>query len=201
MDSKSQHGWQLRLLLSLEESGRTRTRLLVTEVLAGIITDIVNVIPVKVNGRDRSTTAYKYPAPVAAVSSTSAFGIIQDAMQKKCFLDDEGTFRFTQSQRSSRQTGSIDHSILFGRKLIFIPLANCPPPPAMAKRWRASKSAWLGLERSAIRPPLLLRPHLPPATAENDIAVLKCRLPQTREATIARRCTSMLYGTGIMPPR
>lgn len=47
VDSRS--GWQLRMLLSLEGRERTRTRLLVTEMLAGIITDIVNVIPGKVN--------------------------------------------------------------------------------------------------------------------------------------------------------
>jgi len=44
-----QLGWQLRLLLSLEERERTRARLLVTEVLAAIITDIVNVIPGRVS--------------------------------------------------------------------------------------------------------------------------------------------------------
>lgn len=41
-------GWQVRLLLCLEDKKRTRTRLLVTEVLLGIITDIVNEIPGKV---------------------------------------------------------------------------------------------------------------------------------------------------------
>lgn len=38
-------GWQVRLLMCLEDRKRTQTRLLVTEVLLGIITDIVNEIP------------------------------------------------------------------------------------------------------------------------------------------------------------
>lgn len=38
-------GWQLRLLLSLEKTESTRTRLLVTEVLGGIIQDILDAIP------------------------------------------------------------------------------------------------------------------------------------------------------------
>lgn len=41
-------GWRLRLLLCLEDRERTRHRLLVTEVLAGIITRIVDAIPGKV---------------------------------------------------------------------------------------------------------------------------------------------------------
>lgn len=44
-------GWRLRLLLSLEETGRTRSRLLVTEVLAGIITEIIDIIPGKVGNK------------------------------------------------------------------------------------------------------------------------------------------------------
>ncbi|CAM9231022.1 unnamed protein product, partial [Hapterophycus canaliculatus] len=41
-------GWHLQLLLSLEDRERTRTRILVTDVLAGIMEDIVNIIPGKV---------------------------------------------------------------------------------------------------------------------------------------------------------
>lgn len=47
-------GWQLRLLLSLEDRERTRTRLLVTEMLAAIISDIVDVIPGKVSNNQDS---------------------------------------------------------------------------------------------------------------------------------------------------
>lgn len=47
-------GWQLRLLLSLEDTERTRKRLLVTDMLAAIITDIVNVIPRKVSRQQHS---------------------------------------------------------------------------------------------------------------------------------------------------
>lgn len=46
-------GWSLRLLLSLEESERTRTRLLVREVIAGVVAEIIDVIPTKVRTRDR----------------------------------------------------------------------------------------------------------------------------------------------------
>lgn len=42
--------WQLRLLLSLEERERTRTRLMITEVVTSTITEIVDLIP----GRVRS---------------------------------------------------------------------------------------------------------------------------------------------------
>lgn len=52
---ETRRGWELRLLLSLEERERTRTRLLVTEMLAAIITDIVNVIPGKVSQQQYST--------------------------------------------------------------------------------------------------------------------------------------------------
>lgn len=41
-------GWHLRLLLSLEDQERTRTRLVVTGVLLGIIADIIDEIPGKV---------------------------------------------------------------------------------------------------------------------------------------------------------
>lgn len=41
-------GWSLRLLLSLEERERTRTRLLAMEVVAGVVADIIDVIPSKV---------------------------------------------------------------------------------------------------------------------------------------------------------
>lgn len=83
----SRRGWQLRLLLSLEEEECTRTRLLVTEVVAGIITDIVNVIPQKVN----TNTALFVPAPVVAVSRPLRLGVIQDAREMGRFLDVEGS--------------------------------------------------------------------------------------------------------------
>lgn len=63
-----QLGWQLRLLLSLEERERTRTRLLVTEVVAAIITDIVNVIPGKVSHQQ-----HPQPAQMAATSCAFQF--------------------------------------------------------------------------------------------------------------------------------
>lgn len=45
-----QRFWQLRLLLSLEEKERTRTRLIVTEVVTSTIAEIIDLIP----GRVRS---------------------------------------------------------------------------------------------------------------------------------------------------
>lgn len=41
-------GWNLRLLFSLEKAERTRTRLLVTEVLSEIMEEIIDIIPEKV---------------------------------------------------------------------------------------------------------------------------------------------------------
>lgn len=48
--------WQLRLLLSLEEKERTRTRLMVTEVVASTIAEIIDLIP----GRVRSGPLEEY---------------------------------------------------------------------------------------------------------------------------------------------
>lgn len=53
-------GWSLRLLLSLEERERTRTRLLATEVVAGVVAEIIDVIPSKVGTRDRKCYCSMY---------------------------------------------------------------------------------------------------------------------------------------------
>lgn len=53
-------GWSLRLLLSVEERERTRTRLLATEVVAGVVTEIIDVIPSKVGTRHRKCYSSMY---------------------------------------------------------------------------------------------------------------------------------------------
>lgn len=53
-------GWSLRLLLSLENTESTRTRLLVTEVLGGIIQDILDAIPGQVR---RKRVLVCFPSP------------------------------------------------------------------------------------------------------------------------------------------
>ncbi|CAM9115968.1 unnamed protein product [Ectocarpus sp. 13 AM-2016] len=60
-------GWSLRLLLSLENTESTRTRLLVTEVLGGIIKDILDAIPGQVPRIEiRVVGTRLVPAPNAA---------------------------------------------------------------------------------------------------------------------------------------
>ena len=43
-------GWQLRLLLSLEGRERTRTRLMVEEIVTSLVTEIVDLVPGRVRG-------------------------------------------------------------------------------------------------------------------------------------------------------
>lgn len=59
-------GWRLRLLLSLEDRERTRSRVLVTDVLSGIVEDIVNLIPGKVRPHAGGTSC---PSCVFVVAS------------------------------------------------------------------------------------------------------------------------------------
>lgn len=56
-------GWKLRLLLSLEEEGRTRARLLVTEVVKGVLAAIIDTIPSKVHRRAVATATNQSEIP------------------------------------------------------------------------------------------------------------------------------------------
>lgn len=59
-DSTRRHGeWRLRLLLSLEDRERTRTRLLVTVVLADIMTGILDEIPSKVMSKSKRCRLFR----------------------------------------------------------------------------------------------------------------------------------------------
>ncbi|CAM9304017.1 unnamed protein product, partial [Ectocarpus sp. 12 AP-2014] len=75
-------GWSLRLLLSLENTESTRTRLLVTEVLGGIIKDILDAIPGQVPRIEiRVVGTRAVPASNAAEITSCGFSSRQHRQQ------------------------------------------------------------------------------------------------------------------------